>query len=173
MADTYTLRGSNIAFNTSKSMISLWNGAGSTNILKVNRIILLNNQVGVAAVTGTLVELHLKLITAHTTGTLLFPQKNKTAAASLHSAVVCSTGATVTEATGVYRRILWSDDEPATSEYLTDTFQLLPNWNTIWDSGYVGSGIEGLTLNASQGITLRCQSTTTVGNMDIIIEFTL
>lgn len=171
MADTYTLRGSNIAFNTGKSMISIWNGAGSSDILKVNRIICLNNQVGVAAVTGTLAELHLKRITAHTTGTLLIPQKNRIAAATLHANVICSTGATVTESS-LFRRVLWSGDEPASSEYQLDTLQLLPNWNIIWDSGYVGSGVEPLTLNASQGITLRCNSTTTVGFMDIIIEFT-
>lgn len=171
MAATYTLKGYNLGLNTSKSMISIWNGAGSTDILKINRIWLMNHQVGVAAVTGALVELHLKLITTHTTGTLLFPLKRISTSPNLHSAVVCSTGATVGESS-LFRRIIWSGDEPTSSEYNMDTFGVIPNMNLVWDAGYVGSGIEPITLNASQGITLRCQSTVTVGVMDIMIEFT-
>lgn len=171
MAATYIVKGYNIAVNTSKSMISIWNGAGSTDILKINRIWLQNNQVGVAAVTGTLIEFHLKLITTHTTATKLFPLKRKLTSANLHSAVVCSTGATVGESS-LFRRIIWSGDEPATAEYNMDTIGILPNMNLVWDAGYVGSGLEPITLNASQGITLRCQSTSTVGVMDIMVEFT-
>ncbi len=172
MAATYRLKAQNVVFGTNKSMVSLWNGSGSTDILKVNRIYLLNNQVGVAAGTGVLVQLELRLITAHTSVQRLFPFKLKQSSPDLHANVIGNTGATVTDSS-LFRRIIWSGDEPSQNELNTDTFQLIPSLNLIWDSGYVGSGIEPITLNANQGIHLKCITATTatfLGNC--IIEFT-
>lgn len=173
MAATYRVQANNIIYGNGKSLLALWNGAGSTDILKVNRIYFLNNQVGVAAGTGILVTLHLTMITAYTGSARVFPTKLKTASSNLNSNVVASTGATVTEASQVLRRVVWSGDEPSTSELTTDTLQLIPNLNIIWDSGYVDTNTEPLTLNASQGVHVKCNTNTTATHMGtIIMEFT-
>lgn len=172
MAATYRVSASNIVFGNNKSMIALWNGAGSADVLKVCRIWILNNQVGTAAGTGIFITFELRLITAYTGATKLFPIKLKKTSANLDANVVCSAGATVTD-DSMFRRIFWSGDEPAQSELTTDTWQLLPNLNLVWNSGYVDSIIEPITLNASQGIHLKCTTNTTATFLgDCIIEFT-
>ncbi len=173
MAATYRVIASNVIFGNGKSMIALWNGSGSADVLKVTRIYFLNNQVGVAAGTGVLITLHLTMITAYTGATKLFPVKLKQASSDLDSNVVASFGATVTEATPVLRRIVWSGDEPAQSELHMDTLQLIPDLNIVWNSGYGDSNIEPLVLNASEGVHVKCTTNTTATYMgDIIIEFT-
>jgi hypothetical protein len=173
MADTYRAKVSNIVFGSGKSLIALWNGAGSADILKVNRIYFINNQVGIALGTGVLVELRLAMITTHTTSIKIFPQKLRTSAADLDANVVASSGSTVTEATQKLRRILWSGDEPSQAELNTDTLGLIPNFNIIWDTGYNSTVLEPITLNASQGVHVVCSTSTTATYMgDIIMEFT-
>jgi hypothetical protein len=173
MAATYRLKASNNIFGLNKSMISLWNGAGSTDILKVNRITLLNNQIGIPVGTGVLVALELRLITVHTVGTKLFPQKLRLASPDLDANVVASMGATVTESAQVLRRVLWSGDEPQQPEVNLDTLSLFSNFTTIWDTGYNSTQLEPITLNASQGIHIKCVTSTTATHMgDIIMEFT-
>lgn len=173
MAATYRIKASNVIFGNNKSMIALWNGAGSTDILKVNRIWILNNQVGTPAGTGILITLNLNLISAYTVGTKIMPLKMKLTSSNLHANVAASHNATVTETSTVLRRIIWSGDEPAQSENSSDTWQLLCNLNCVWDAGYVGSNIEPITLNASEGLHIKCATNTTATYMgDIIIEFT-
>jgi len=172
MAATYRVKASNVVFGSGKSLLALWNGAGSANVLKVNRIWLLNNQVGTAAGTGVIIELQIVLITAHTASNKILPVKMVQTSAALDVNVACSSGATVTESS-IFRRVSWSGDEPAQSELTTDTLQLIPSLNLVWDAGYVGSGLEPLTLNASQGVHVKCVTATTATYMgDIIIEFT-
>lgn len=173
MAATYRVIASNVVFGNGKSMIALWNGSGSADVLKVTRIYFLNNQVGVAAGTGILIILHLTRITAYTGATKLFPVKLKQTSSDLDSNVAASFGATVTEASTVLRRVIWSGDEPQQSELHMDTLELIPDLNVIWDSGYGDSNIEPLVLNASEGVHVKCTTNTTATHMgDIIIEFT-
>lgn len=173
MAATYRAMASNVVFGNNKSMIALWNGAGSADILKVNRIWVLNNQVGSAAGTGVLITLELRKITAYTGATKIFPVKLKKTSSDLDSNVAASFGATVTDATELLRRLIWSGDEPAQSELTTDTWQLLQNINCIWNTGYYDTNTEPLVLNASEGIHVKCATSTSatfLGN--VIIEFT-
>jgi len=170
MAATYRVIGREILLGANKSLLALFNGVGSSNVLKVNRIWLLNNQL--AAITGILVTLELRLITAHTIGTLVTPAKSKLASPNLDANVVSSMGATVTE-TSLFRRIVWSADEPAQTENTMDTLELMPSINIIWDSGYSGSSVESLILNAGQGVHIKCVTSTVASNLgNIIMEFT-
>lgn len=170
MAATYRVMAKEVVLGNGKSLLALFNGGGSADILKVDRIWLLNNQIPVF--TGILTIMELRLITAHTTGTLVLPTKNVLSSANLDVNVIASTGATVTE-TNLFKRIIWSADEPGQNENNMDSLELLTTINVIWDSSYVDTRLEPLTLNAGQGIHIKCATNTTASNIGtIVMEFT-
>ncbi len=171
MAATYTLAVQGTAFANLKSMASLFNGAGSGAILKVKRVILLNNQT--AAVTGVLALLELRRTNADTGGTTVAPTKHDTASANLPAAVRAGTGATVTNTADIpFRRMVWSNDEPTASTLSNDELECIPALMTIFDAATGDPDIEPIVLREGQGLTLTNTTNTVVGIMDAIFEFT-
>lgn len=170
MAATYTAASINTAFANLKSMLTIFNGSGSGKTLKIYRIWIINSQL--TAVTGVVLTLALRRITASTVGSAITPVKHDTNNASLPAQVVIGTNNTDTISATTYRLIRRDNDEPAVAGTGINELSMLFPMNLIWESGYYDSTIEPLTLPEGYGITLRCETSTTVGSLDVYMEFT-
>ena len=128
----------------------------------------MNNQY--VAVTGVLTNLEIRKLTAATGGTTITAAPHDTSN-SLSASVICATNASVTS-TDVYRRILWSTDEPTANTTMSvDEFQCFLPFANVWNMGYGDTSVEPITLNANEGVGL-INTGAVAGQCDIVIEFT-
>lgn len=169
MAQTYTISSFSTTFAANKCMVGIYNGSGSGRIVKVYRIVMLNNQI--TAVTGAITNLELRTITAGSGGTDIIPFKHDSNNESFPSQVAVQTNMTVTP-TNVLSRIIWSTDEPAINSLTIDEFETLPAFSTIWDSGYGDTNTDPIVLREGYGLGLINIGATT-GMADIFFEVTL
>lgn len=168
MTATYTYFAKDVAFAPNKCMASVFNKTSTPVTVKIYRVYVLNNQY--TAVTGVLTNLEVRKLTAATGGTTITPSPHDTNN-SLSSYVECATNATVTT-TDLYRRVLWSTDEPAVGATCTvDEFECFLPIGCIWSMGYGDSLVEPITLNANEGFGI-INTGASIGSCDIIIEFT-
>lgn len=172
MAQTYTLSGQAVAFGNAKHMLSIFNGVGSGRIVRVYKVIVLNNQT--AAVTGVLTTFGLRRTSAQSAGTSITPTKHDSASESMPAQVLTASGATVTNTADVqYRTWVWSNDEPAASSGTSDEFECLVPLNIVWDSSTGAGTLEPIVLREGQGLTVQHSGSSVVGVVDIFIEYTL
>lgn len=170
MAQTYTAGYAGITFAANKSMLSIFNGSGSGRVVRVYRIWVLNNQT--AAVTGVLTTFRIERTSAQSGGTAITPVKHDTTNETLPSQIVVATGATITAA-GTLRTFVWSNDEPAVGTGTWDEFETMIPLCCVWDSGYGDSNVQPITLREGEGLSVTHTGSTTVGNVDIWMEFTV
>ena len=167
MVATYRCVSTQTDFAANKCMISVFNENASTNIIRVYRIWALNNQI--AAVPGVITNLEIRKLSAASGGTTLNITKHNTSSSTL-SNITCATNATVTT-TDLYKRIIWSTDEPASAGTIDELQTLFP-LALIWNQGYADSTTEPLTLRANQGVGI-INTGAIAGRADFIIEFTV
>jgi hypothetical protein len=91
----------------------------------------------------------------------------------LASEIAVVTGATDTVSSNVYKRFLWSTDEPAATAATIDEWQCIPIFNTVWSSGYGETEIEPIILREGEGLAIKQPGANTLGSCDIFIEFTV
>lgn len=169
MAATYTAASVDIAYGNGKSMLSVFNGSGSGVVLKVYRIWTINSAI--TAVTGVVCDVSLRRISTSSAGTTVTPLKHDTNSANLPAQVAIATNATVT--TGdIFRVVNQDNDEPASGGTGTNELAILFPLRVIWESGYHDTRIEPIVLREGEGITVRSDTNTTVGTLDVYIEFT-
>lgn len=169
----YTIASPGTNFNTNKTMIGVFNGAGSGRVVRLYRAWLLNNQT--TAVTGVNVLLELRGLTTGSGGTSIIPTKHDTEDEALPSQVITATNMTTTTST-LFRRCYWSSDEPvAAGPNSNDEIQTIPYMNIIWDSywSYNNSTVQPIVLRAGEGIALICTTVTTVGVVDAFFEISV
>lgn len=164
----YTVASIGATFAQNKSMITLYNSTGSGKILKVWKIWGLNNQS--VAVTGVLAELQIWKISSSGGGGALTPLKHNSSIPNLSSLILSSSGAT-DRLTSLFRRVIWSTDEPVATETNMDVYELRPSWNVFYDVPITNSIIEPIVLNQGEGITVYNVTNTSVGQADFFIEF--
>lgn len=103
MAASYTVASIGTAFAANKCMISVFNPAGSGQVVRVYRIFALNNQM--TAVTGLLTNLEIRKLSASTGGTILVPAAHDSSSTNLFNniplAAVTQTLSTASWATNV------------------------------------------------------------------------
>jgi hypothetical protein len=171
MAQTYTAGAVGATFANNKSMLGLFNGAGSGRVIRVYRVWVLNNQT--AGVTGVLTTWSLRRSSAQSGGTAITPTKHDTASETAPAQVLCATGPTATLTGDVALRTwVWSNDEPAVSSATSDEFETLVPLNCVWDSTG-DSNIEPITLREGQGISVHHSGSSAVGICDVYVEYTL
>ena len=171
MAETYRAVYPAVVFGNLKSMAGILNGVGSAKIVRIVRAWILNNQT--AAVTGVLVNLEWRLITALSGGTTITPRKMDTNNANVNGNIVIAHGGTATDdAAKILKKLQWSNDEPVVSAATIDEWECLVPLGLFWDAGYRDTNIQRLTLREGQGVHLKCATSTVVGNCDVVIEFT-
>jgi hypothetical protein len=169
MAETFTLLVQGTAFASNKSLLSLFNGVGSGRVLRVYRVWALNNQT--IGVIGVMTMIELRRITASSGGTAQTPIKHDTNNPNLPAQVTASTGPTDT-VTDLFRRVLWSADEPAVGTGTNDELECLPANGLLWDAGYADANVDPIVLREGQGLSLRQPGANTIGVVDVMFEFT-
>lgn len=166
---TYTVSSFATTFAANKCMLGIYNGSGSGRIVRVYRVVMLNNQI--TAVTGAVTNLELRRITAGSGGTDIAPFKHDSANETFPAQIVVSTNTTIT-ATDVLTKVIWSTDEPAINSLTIDEFETLPAFSTIWDSGYADTNTEPIVLREGYGVALVNIGATT-GIADVFFHVTL
>jgi len=169
MAATWRATSAAITYANAKDMLNVFNGAASAKIIKVYRCYFFNN--GTGAVTGVLTTLQVRRITAASVGTAVTPVKHDTNSAALDANTTCGTNQTVT-GSDIFRRLVWSNDEPTVSAATQDEWELLVPFAEIWNAGYGDSNIEPITCRTTQGCEIFHSGSSAVGTADAELEFT-
>lgn len=169
MAATWRATGSAIAYANAKDMLNVFNGTSSTRIVRAYRAYHFNN--GTSGVTGVLTTMQIRRITAASAGTAVTPVKHDTNSSSLNANTTCGTNQTVT-GSDIFRRYVWSNDEPTVSGNTQDEWELLVPNAEVWNAGYGDSNIEPIVCRATQGFEIYHSGSTAVGTADLEIEFT-
>jgi hypothetical protein len=169
MAATWRATGSAIAFANSKDMLNIFNGTSSTRIIRAYRAYHFNN--GTTAVAGVLTTMQIRRITSASGGTAVTPVKHDTNSSALDGNTTAGTGQTIT-GSDIFRRYVWSNDEPAVSAATMDEWELLVPNAEVWNAGYGESTIEPIVCRATQGFEIFHSGSTAVGSNDFEIEFT-
>jgi hypothetical protein len=165
---TFNVLSITTAPGNNKHMISIMNNTGSTVVIKIKKIFLINNQT--TAVTGVAVDMRGFRITSLTGGTTIVPQSfdlNDT----INGSVVCATGGTVggLGTIPLIRRVFSSDEwGPGTLDVEAND-HIIQSVLPIYDEGF---NQKPITLRAGQGFTLQCVTNTTAGNFDFEVTFT-
>ena len=168
MANTWTAYAAGIAFNIGKNMVSVHNNG--SRVLRIRRIGLLNNQT--SAVNGVVCFGDIRRyssagMTGHTSIT---PLAHDTANSALDN-VVIGTGGTLSGSSSIFRRYIWSSDEPSVAGASVDELECLVPLNIIWDAGYGDSNVQALTIRPTQMLSVY-NTVGAAGILDIWIEFT-
>lgn len=167
---TFVAYAVDVAVNTNKSMFSLLNASGSTVVVKIREIRLINSS-GTSLFTGAVGDFRLLKCTGHSAGTLVTPVAHDSTD-SLNGSITARTGATIAgeDAAAILSRQEWSTDEwsggAADVESLDHAFQaLIPSW-------VQQDKCKAITLRANEGVTFKQVATVTTGNFDVMVLFT-
>lgn len=148
-----------------KYMATLWNGASGRKVV-VQRIWRFNWQV--ATVTGTTLDQELRRITARTAGTSVTPialDSNDT----LTSGITADhNSSSVTDSSLLQRVMAVSEERDGLDTRVVDWLALYP-FALVYDRK---DGTRGIVLRENQGLTIKNITSSTVGTVSYIIEFT-
>lgn len=172
MAATYRSTAGGVAYANAKDMINVFQNVSGTNVVRVYRCYHFNN--GVAAVTGVLTTMQVRRITAASAGTALTPVKHDTASANVGANITSGTNQTVT-GSDIFRRYLYSNDEPTVSAATQDEWELLVPFAEVWNAGYGDANVGPITCRAAtaQGVEVFHSGSSAVGSADFEMEFTI
>lgn len=172
MAQTYRAVVTGATFASNKSMLTIFNGSGSSRIVRVKRIWFLNNQT--SGVTGVLTTMEIRRISASTGGTAGSTVKHDSNSENIPAQITITTGPTDTLSSDpALMRFMWSNDEPAVSSLVNDETEVIPVLACVFDSATGDTDLEPLVLREGQGVCVRHTGSSAVGVADAIIEFTM
>lgn len=162
-----TLQG--IAIGQNKSMASIVNASGSSVIVKIQEIRVVNSRT--TSTTGVIADFQIKKITGHSGGTDSTPISSDSSD-TLSGSVTVKTGSVVAgEAAPNMKRAQWSSDEWGSGsldgESLAHSVQLT---GEPWYS--VRNDQKPITLRPGEGMSVKQIFNSTNGTFDIFIVFT-
>jgi hypothetical protein len=173
MAATYRINPQAVTFASGKSLADVLQTVSGTKTILGYRFHTANIQT--AAVTGVMTTNDVRAgITAVSGGSAATILQHKSSDTAPGANISAGTGRTITGGT-VYRRILWSNDEPAVSASTIDEWEcLIPN-TEIFNSGYGDSNVEPLACipATAQGFDIHQAGASAVGTVDCEIEMTI
>lgn len=165
---TFNLSAISIPLGNNKSMLALFNPGGSTVVLKLQYLKIINNQT--TAITGVAADFRIRRITGLSAGTAVVPQTFDTAD-TLNAGIISAHNGTVSgESTSDLLRYVWSSDEwgPGAADVEAGD-------HAQQQMGYIFENkgeAKTITLRAGQGITIKCVTNTTSGSFDFEMCFT-
>jgi hypothetical protein len=169
MAATWRATSGAVAYANAKDMLNVFNGTGSTRIIRAYRAYWFNN--GTTAVTGVITTAQCRRITAASVGTAVTPVKHDTNSSSLNANTTCGTNQTVT-GSDIFRRFLFVNEEPVVAGTTQANWLTLIPFAEVWNAGYTDTNVEPIVCRATQGFELFHSGSSTVGTADLEIEFT-
>ena len=156
MTATYRAVQTAITFASGKSIIDLAQDTGGARVLRTYRIHHYNNQT--SAVTGVLTTMSVYRQTvgasAPAGGSTITPVKHDTNSGALAANVTAGYGRTITDG-DLFRRYLWSNDEPAVSGSSMDEWELFAPFAEVWNAGYGDTNVEPIVSLAGFGVNLK------------------
>jgi hypothetical protein len=169
MANTWTANYQGVAFAATKNMGALLNGGAR--VLRVYRIGALNIQT--AAVTGVICLFDVRRYAATaglTSPTAVTPVSHDSTNAGLTS-VTCGHAGTISGTPSVFRRIIWSSDEPKLTTAQNNEWECIVPLNIIWDCGYGDSNCQPLVVRQNE-MWMIYNTSGAAGLLDVWVEFT-
>lgn len=165
---TFSVVARDVAIGNNKSMLSIVNAPGSSVIIKIRELKIVNVQN--TSLTGIVSNFEFKRITGHTSGTAIVPLSYDTSD-SLSSFVTSITGSTVSgEATKELRKWEWSSDEwnPGPTDTESNDHAIQEVSNLLMGNPYC----KPITIRAGEGVTLKHTTNSTAGTFNIKMIFT-
>ncbi len=170
MAATWVARSSGIAHASGKSMLDIFNAAGTTRVLRAYLLYLFNN--GTSAVTGVLSAFAIRRITASSAGSSVTPLAFDTSSTALPIEVTAGTGRTVTSTSNTFRTFVFANEEPTVTGSGYNTLLLLVPYAEWGRYGVDSSTLEPITCRDTQGCDIAQTGSSAVGSADAEIIFT-
>lgn len=151
-----------------KSMASLMNASGSTAVIRIREIKIINVQT--TAVTGVIINFKLRRMTGHSVGTLITTEKHDTSD-TLNANVTARTGATIAgeSATSIRSWVMSSDEWGVGTQDVESNQHDAQMISPVYDAH---SKTKPITIRVNEGITIKCETNTAVGSFDMVITFT-
>lgn len=165
---TFVAYADSIAIAQNKSMLSVVNAGGSSVLMRLRELYIINVQT--TAVTGVVAQFRLYRISGHSAGTSLTPLASDTND-SLDSSITARTGSTVSgEAASFLRRHYWSSDEWGVGAADVESNQ--HDRQSALNIVYAYKQVKPLTFRAGEGFTVKQITNSSVGTFDVIAVFT-
>lgn len=166
---TFSVVSTATATALNKSMMSIQNGTGSTILVKIHAIYIINVQT--TAVTGVVATFEMRRFGSHTAGSLINTSEDMDSIDLVSPSITIRTGATINaESTKLIRRWVYGTDEWGVgaldkegNDHILQT--LMPAFKVE------NQNLKPLTLRANEGVHIKCITNTTTGLFDIIIVF--
>lgn len=164
---TFTVLATGTTVINNKSLLSIMNGVGSSVILKVMSIYIVNVQS--TAVTGIVGTFELRRITGHSSGTTITAIEELDTSDSLDGDVSVKTGATVSgESSKLLWRSVFSTDEWASGSLDNEAHEhIFQTMFPVWSRPERNS--KHLTLKAGEGLTVKFATSSSVGTFDVMV----
>jgi hypothetical protein len=156
-----------IAPAANKYMATLWNGAAGR-LVRVHRVVVFNWNW--TAVTGVILEQYLARIIARTIGTVVTPRALDTNDA-LTAGIAADTNSTTVTEDHIIRRHAASAEEVKIGALTLENVLGVP-WPDAGQAFGAVSGMKPITLRSNQGVTIRNVTSSTIGTVSYVIEFT-
>lgn len=169
MASTYVVKSLTIPFAASQYMLTVFNPASSGKVVRVYRIWAENNQL--TAVTGINPILKIFRCTAASGGYTLTPNSYDSTNVALGT-VVAGSKMTVT-ASSLFGNRNISTDEPVINTGGQEEWMNFIHITELFNVGTRNAAIDPIVCREGQGVTIQNSTSTTVGNIDLFIEFTV
>lgn len=169
MANIYTIASTAMPFDYNRSMIGIFNNVGSGKVVKVHKIIALNNQT--VALTGTIKLLTIQKLSTGSGGLPLIPVKHDSISPNIPSQITVAANMSFTVSSTLYV-VPWSSDEPIRQAITLDELEIIPKYGELLYIPYSGA-IQPITLREGQGISLTNISASNIGIADFFMEFIL
>lgn len=178
MANTYLARGVAVTNATNKLFMTVYNGVGSGQIIRIYRIWM--TPISTASVTGGIgTYVFDKFTGVPSSGDTVVAMKVDSLNPNLNSNITVKSGNTSITGSftslGELLRISKSNDEPAVTSQTIDEIPILFPLSLVADWGFGDSEVEPLVLRKGQGLRIYSLNAGTWGasTIDILIQFTV
>lgn len=168
VSPTFLAFAENIQIGNGKSMVSLLNASGSTKVVKLRELRIVNMRT--TAITGVIVDFRMYRCTGHSSGTVITPTSYDTAD-TLDSHITARTGATISgEGSAMLMHAEWSSDD--WSGGAPDTESSDHALQILFPIYAPRDFCKPITLRAGEGLTLKQIVNSTEGYFDVLATFT-
>lgn len=161
---TYYVLADAVAFAANKQHVSLFNQAGSNQVVAIRKMFHINLSLG--AVTGVALRFDVKRTTAQSVGTAITAQSADSSNPAL-SNILIATGATVTEGAILYPIITQSDEVTAAN---TAVANYLMQYGNL---AIEGQELQEYRLRPGEGLTVKQITSSTVGSFAWLLALTV
>lgn len=170
MAETYTAYTAGVTFANGKSFMGIFNGVGSGKVIRLYRMLMLNNQVN--AITGDITTFEVWTVSAFSGGSDMTVTKHDSTNLAINANVLVQYGATTFTEVVRLRRFVWQDEEPASDGATGREWECIVPLCEVIRLGYRDPDGSPIVLREGEGVHLRHMGTMAVGVADVSMEFT-